>query len=127
VYDLRPLTYLTIDLGGHFIFTWPPFVDQTGEPIDFTADGTWIHRLEVRDTFGGNLLTRFHSNGTWDGTIFGSADGHLTAELTAAKTALLTPIPRAVFDLKTVDPLTGKTWRMAEGFVRIKPESTTDA
>lgn len=95
---------------------------DTGLPADTSG---WQARCEVRTEYGGDVVTRFHSNGTWDGTITFDGAANMILKLTAAKTALLTPIQNAVFDVEMIDPL-GQPWRVVQGYAHVTPEATTD-
>jgi hypothetical protein len=118
---------IEIPIGSTFEQTWPLTDADTGAAGDPTG---WNARCEVRDTYGGNLLTRFHSDVAkgWDGSITmtdPTAGGNLTISLPAAKTALLAPSNSAVFDLEVIDP-SGAPYRILSGRAFITPEVTTD-
>lgn len=122
-----PVDRIEIPIGSTFEKTWPLTDADTGLAGDPTG---WSARCEVRDTYGGTLVTRFHSDPAkgWDGSITMTSPtlgGNLTLFLTAAKTALLAPRTKAVFDLEVIDP-TGQPFRIIQGRAFITPEVTTD-
>jgi hypothetical protein len=81
----------------------------------------------VRTEYGAvSYVTRFHSNGSWDGTITFDSAGNMILTLAAGKTAQLSPMNNGVFDVELIDPL-GQPWRVVQGRAHVIPEVTTDA
>ena len=125
--------YFVIPQGAHFHLEWPAFIDAaTGEPFDFTADGGWVGRMDVRDA-GGALIATFRSDGSGDGTITFREDGVVVADLPAVKTATLAPTQtyggagnssKVYADLELVDPTTSEPWRFFSGHGKITQEVT---
>jgi hypothetical protein len=111
-----------IKQGATFEKSWQLFDADTGGLADPTG---WFGRCEIRSDFGGQLITRFHSNGFWTGTIVLST-GQILLRMLSTDTKNLTPISHAVFDVELIDP-SGAPWRIVQGFAYITPEVTTDA
>lgn len=122
-----PVDRIEIPIGSTFEKTWPLTDADTG----LTGDPTgWSARAEVRDTYGGAILARFHSDPSkgWEGVITMTSvalGGNLTLFLSAARTALLTARSKAVFDVEVIDP-TSQPFRLVQGKAFITPEVTTD-
>ena len=114
---------LRIPQGATFEKSYPLTDADTGLAADPTG---WSARCEVRTSYGGALVTRFHSNNTWDGKITFDGLGNMTLSLTAAFTTVLAPMQNGRFDIELIDP-TGKPWRLVEGHAHVIPEVTTDA
>jgi hypothetical protein len=118
-----PIDRIYIPIGTTFQKSWPLTDGDTGLAADPTG---WAARCEVRSSYGGALVTRFHSNGSWDGAIAFDSAGNMTLTLPAGKTAQLTPMENGVFDVELIDPL-GQPWRVVQGYAHVTPEATTDA
>lgn len=122
-----PVDRIEIPIGSTFEKTWP----LTDADTDGAGDPTgWSARCEIRNDFGGALITRFHSDASkgWDGVITLTSvalGGNLTLFLSAAKTALLAPIDHARGDIELIDP-TGAPWRTLQLLVFVTQEVTTD-
>lgn len=115
---------LEIRIGRTFTKTWPvnDSDDANGDgntPYDPTGSVTVA---EVRSAVGGALIVRFASDGSGSGvpigTITWDSVGNMTFGLTAAQTALLSPISQARWDAELTDAA-GNEWPLLEGPVFI--------
>src|SRR4051812_36633268 len=100
--DPIPVDRIYIPIGTTFVKPWPLTDGDTGLAADPTG---WSARCEVRTGYGGSLVTRFHSNGSWDGTItFESVNNgsNIILTLAAGKTAQLAPMSNGVFDVELI-------------------------
>lgn len=119
---------IEIPIGSQFRKVWPLTDADTGGTADMTG---WSARCEVREYYGGPLITNFHADRVghygWPGVITFDGVGNVILTLDATVTATLSPIDNAVFDLELLAPVTGKPWRVVQGKAFITPEVTTDA
>lgn len=118
---------LVIKIGSTFSKSWPLTDADTGLAANPSA---WSARCEVRTEPGGALITRFHTAETpWDGVITYDVDGNMTLTLDSTKTAALSPVSNAVFDIEminhNVSPNTVTT--VVAGPAYVIPEVTTGA
>lgn len=104
--------------------------------------------MEVRDSFGGDVVARFHTSDVTDGvdgplvlaaysvgtpsTVTGVPDGGTAAQITLTVTAAVTSAwtwadqPRLkVFDVELWNPTSGRTVRFLEGTAALSREVTT--
>lgn len=116
-----PYDHLVIPQGGTFVASWFADDAETGTVAEW--DG-WSARMQVRTSFGGDVLATLASSGTADGTIALLEDGNVTATLPSDFTESMSP-GRAVFDLEFTDP-DGAVWRVVEGAVTVTPEVTAN-
>lgn len=133
--DPVPQDTLYIRQGSDLAWPYPcDDADQvnpdTGEALPADFSGGWQARCEVRQAFAGALVTRFHSDVSkgWDGTITLTTDGtgNLILGLAAAKTVLLTKLPRtARFDIELISP-SGLVSPLVGGPAVVTLEVTTD-
>ena len=121
-----PIDVISIPKGTVFEKSWPLTDADTGAMADPTG---WSARCEVKDAYGGNLITSFHSDRVghsgWPGVISFDAAANLTLFLSATNTAGLPVMKNGVFDVELIDP-SGNPFRLVQGRAHVTPEATTD-
>jgi hypothetical protein len=125
--DTIPQDTLYIPQGGTFYHAWPLIDADTGAAADVTSG--WTARCQIRESYGGAVITDFHSDRVghfgWPGVITFDADSNLIMTLDAVTTAALDPISNAVFDLVMRDS-SGYDYVIVQGRAHVLPEVTTD-
>lgn len=108
---------MVLTQGGTFEGAFS-LTDDAGDPLD----STWRGRLEIREGYGGELVTTFAGSGA-DGLLSINDFGQVLLSLPSSHTEALTSTADSLGLNSTYYVADVEVWRVSDPAVRYKPET----